>query len=66
MYPFPDPRSENPLNPSEPDNNMNIGSSGDCTGLIPTAVKTDEEEDNYSELYDFLPRAIKINGKGER
>lgn len=37
------------------DSFMNISSADDCTGLIPSAVISEEEYDNYAELYDFLP-----------
>lgn len=32
-----------------------IGSSTDCTGLIPSAPHTDAEYDSYREMYSFLP-----------
>lgn len=34
---------------------MNTGSSGDCTGLIPTIPVSSDELDSYAELYSFLP-----------
>ena len=34
---------------------MNTGSSGDCTGLIPTIPVSGDELDSYAELYSFLP-----------
>lgn len=34
-------------------------SSGDCTGLIPSAPLTDAELDSYKELYPFLPAVPK-------
>ena len=37
---------------------MNISSGMDCTGLIPSAVKSDTEEENYSELYNYLPNPV--------
>lgn len=45
---------------SEPWNNddlMNVSSEMDCTGLIP-AKPSSEQEENYNELYDFLPNAV--------
>lgn len=63
MYPFPDPKNEDI---SSSDSMMNVGSSGDCTGLIPTAVKSDSEEENYNELYDFLPGTTNYHLKDRR
>lgn len=37
---------------------MKASSGTDCTGLIPSA-SDGEEMQNYSELYDFLPTAIR-------
>ncbi len=34
---------------------MNTISAQDCTGLIPSAVQSNEEEENYEELYPFSP-----------
>ena len=31
------------------------GSSTDCTGLIPAAVRSEEEFESYKEMYSFLP-----------
>lgn len=50
MYPFPDP-NDSPMWGS----GMNVSSGMDCTGLIPSAIVNDSEEENYSELYDYLP-----------
>lgn len=30
-------------------------SAYDCTGLIPSAVFTEAQEDSYEELYPFIP-----------
>lgn len=30
-------------------------SAYDCTGLIPSAVLTEAQEDSYEELYPFIP-----------
>ena len=32
-------------------------SAMDCTGLIPTPAQTEEERENYEELYPYLPKA---------
>lgn len=67
-YPYPDPRGSRGLD-DEPDagdaglNSMNVSSGQDCTGLIPAAANSREEE-NYSELYDFLPKAVS-DGKND-
>ena len=58
-YPFPDPRN---IDGEELDG-MNVSSGQDCTGLIPAAASSREEE-NYSELYDFLPKAVS-DGKND-
>ena len=34
------------------------GSATDCTGVIPSAPKTDIEYQNYDDLYTFLPKPI--------
>lgn len=54
MYPYPMPNDDNPLDPLW-GNTMNVSSGTDLTGLTPTAVMNDQEEENYNELYDFLP-----------
>lgn len=58
MVPFPDPHDKYNL-----DDTMNVSSDRDCTGLIP-ANPTKEEAENYSELYDFLPKAVS-DGKND-
>lgn len=35
----------------------NAVSSMDCTGLIPSLPKDEEEIRSYNEIYQFLPRA---------
>lgn len=50
MYPYPDKK--------EPDFPMHIGSNDDCTGLIPAGLTSEQQEENYNELYDFLPKAV--------
>ena len=63
MYPFPTP--EDNADWSElADEYMKTSSGMDCTGLIPTAARTDEELENYNELYDFLPKAVS-DGKND-
>lgn len=64
-YPYPDPRGSRGVD-DELDGGsdaMNVSSGQDCTGLIPAAANTREEE-NYSELYDFLPKAVS-DGKND-
>lgn len=34
---------------------LTTASAMECTGLIPKAVKDEEEIDNYAALYPFLP-----------
>ena len=58
-YPYPDPRDKHNID----ENNMNISSDLDCTGLIP-AIPSDLDEENYSELYDLLPKAVS-DGKND-
>lgn len=58
-YPFPDPRGDE----ENEFDGMNVSSGQDCTGLIP-ADPTGSEEENYSELYDFLPKAVS-DGKND-
>lgn len=61
-YPFPDPRDCRDGLDDEREA-MNVSSGQDCTGLIPAAANAREEE-NYSELYDFLPKAVS-DGKND-
>ncbi len=44
----------------EPDMDMEYStcSSYDCTGLIPAIAGSDEEVENYQELYPFLPTGV--------
>ena len=44
-------------NIEEPDMNMEFSTSSsyDCTGLIPAEVVTQDEYENYDEMYQFLP-----------
>lgn len=63
MYPFPHPDS-NDLWEEISDVNMKASSGTDCTGLIPSA-SDGEEMQNYSELYDFLPSAIREDIKNQ-
>lgn len=42
---------------------MQVSSSSDCTGLIPAGTTDEKELEEYSQLYDFLPTAIKKNYK---
>lgn len=66
-YPFPDPKGVELDELDEEVNEnlaaMNISSGQDCTGLIPAAPSAREEE-NYSELYEFLPKAVS-DGKND-
>lgn len=55
MYPH---LNEHDSEPWENDDPMNLSSSMDCTGLIPAKTNSEQEEENYSELYDFLPNAV--------
>ena len=61
-YPFPDPRDKE-YNEFDTDDTMNVSSGQDCTGLIPASPNASEEE-NYNELYDFLPKAVS-DGKND-
>ena len=64
-YPFPDPRDSRDTRYDEFDtmDTMNVSSGQDCTGLIPASPSASEEE-NYNELYDFLPKAVS-DGKND-
>lgn len=57
MYPFPTP-DENTDWSELADDYMKTSSGTDCTGLIPKAARSEEELENYNELYDFLPNAV--------
>ena len=54
LYSYPPKKGEN-YQEFEQDDYSKSGSSMDCTGLIPSAVHSDEEFYNYNELYPFLP-----------
>ena len=60
MYPYPTPDDNNDYEGwSElADEYMKSSSGTDGTGLIPAAVQSDSELENYNELYDFLPTAV--------
>lgn len=58
-YPFPDPRDKYNIG----EETMNVSSGQDCTGLIPAEPSASEEE-NYNELYNFLPKAVS-DGKND-
>lgn len=60
-FPYPDPHSKDSFEDEE--EMMHVSSDRDCTGLIPADPSTAEEE-NYSELYDFLPKAVS-DGKND-
>ena len=60
-FPYPDPHDR--YDHSEFEDGMNISSDRDCTGLIPANPNAAQEE-NYSELYDFLPKAVS-DGKND-
>lgn len=53
-FPYPDPHDKESF---DEEDMMNTSSDCDCTGLIP-AKPGDLEKENYSELYDFLPKAV--------
>ena len=38
----------------------NAASSMDCTGLIPSLAKSEEELDSYNEVYQFRPPFIPV------
>lgn len=57
MYPYP-PDTEADCFGELNGDDFKASSGTDCTGLIPTAVVSDSELENYNELYDFLPNAI--------
>lgn len=62
MYPHLNEFDSEPWNS---DDYMNTSSGMDCTGLIPSAVKSEGEEENYNELYSFLPNAV-VDDKNPR
>ena len=53
-FPYP-PKKGGRYQDFDQDDYMQAGSAMDCTGLIPASVNSDEELDNYNELYSFLP-----------
>lgn len=63
MYPYPSDTEINHLGEFDSDD-FKASSGTDCTGLIPTAVTSDAELENYNELYDFLPNAVS-DGKND-
>lgn len=65
MYPYPYDTEINPLGEFAEDDFKASGGT-DCTGLIPKAVRSDEELENYNELYNFLPNAASDDRSGDR
>lgn len=59
-FPYPDPHDKEAFDEEE---TMHVSSDRDCTGLIPAEPSALDEE-NYSELYDFLPKAVS-DGKND-
>ena len=62
--PYPDPAQSKPLTTSLPDSFMEedylrTSSACDCTGLIPGVASSEEEVDNYLDLYPYLPPEVK-------
>lgn len=57
--PYPDPHDKEGFSEEAM---MNVSSGCDCTGLIPAEPSALEEE-NYNELYDFLPNAVSSDKK---
>lgn len=57
MYPHINEFDSEPWMNDSNDDLMNVSSDMDCTGLIP-AKPSSEQEENYNELYDFLPNAV--------
>lgn len=45
------------------DNDCPACSNGDCTGLIPAGLSSDEQLEAYKELYNFIPKAVSDNKK---
>ncbi len=63
MYPYPSDTEITPVSNFDEDD-FKAPSGMDCTGLIPAAVRSDEELENYNELYEFLPNAVS-DGKND-
>ena len=63
MYPYPTPDDKDPWEDIS-DTYLKAAGGTDCTGLIPAAPNTDEEMENYNELYNFLPTAVS-DGKND-
>ena len=57
MYPYPTPDDQKSWEEIS-DEYMRAAGGTECTGLIPAQPQTDEEFENYNELYDFLPNAV--------
>ena len=64
--PYPDPAQSKPLATSLSDPFMGVdylstSSACDCTGLIPGIAGSEEEIDNYLDLYPYLPPEVKVS-----
>lgn len=46
--------------------NLQACSTMDCTGLVPTPPRSEEEIDSYEELYPFLTRAIPVSPQNRK
>ena len=58
MYPHTNEFDSEPWMNDSNDDLMNVSSDMDCTGLIPARLNSEQEEENYNALYDFLPNAV--------
>lgn len=50
--------SKDKYNISDKEDYLESASCNDCTGLIPTAIKTEDELESYKSIYNFSPAQI--------
>ncbi len=45
------------VNKNEDDDYLEVSSCHECTGLIPAAPSSKEDEEHYAELYPYITKA---------
>lgn len=59
------PKKKNTVTSANDYEYLKTSSAQDCTGLIPSGIQSEEELENYEELYPFLPKACADINKNE-
>lgn len=59
------PKKKNTVTSANDQDYLKTSSAQDCTGLIPGGIQSEEELENYEELYPFLPKACADSTQNE-